>query len=241
MFEITRRIQRHRLQTEFFKTFSSLPPNPGLAEKYEPLLRFDESLFRPGAELVLESIDNIEIVWMLLDGYLNLQIGNQELKELRKNQLCRAVIGSPAPIYYRNPSEKVTARFLEIWFLPEETAVSGVSIGSCQFQSGPDRFLTVASGQEHPDSIPLSQDSAIHYFQLRPNESFIFETLFYRNSYIWIVTGALRIGENRILNQDGILIGGENTLTLNALQQTTALLIDLPGEPPAQDIEEGPA
>ena len=238
MYEITRRVQRHKLHTEFFISYSSLPDNPDRAWKYQPLIRFDESSFQPNAELVSENVEKTEIIWVLLDGSMEFRTSSKDWLTVQKNQMCRAVIGSPTSVRTKNPSMQAAAKFLEIWLALDESAEPDIQVGDCKLSPGSNSFLTIASGQDHPDSLSLNHDAAIHYFQLQPNESFIFETLQYRSSYIWVLKGAMSIDDYRILNQDGVIITGYPTLTLNAQQHTTALLIDLPGDPPLDDLED---
>jgi len=169
---------------------------------------------------------------------MEFEVGSEEERTVEKNQLYRVEIDSPASIRFKNPSENTVARFLEIWFYLDDPLEATSSVGSAKFSANEARFLTVASGQGHTDSVKLSHDAAIHYFELQPNESFIFETLSYRSNYIWVLKGALSIDNYRVLNQDGVIITGDPVLTLNSQNHSTVLLIDLPGDPPLDEESE---
>jgi len=154
---------------------------------------------------------------------------------VEKNRFCRVRTGENLPIRMKNPSGAESAKFLDIWLELDESPAFDIHSGDCRFPSGAYRFLTIASGQGHEEAVPLVQDTAVHYFHLQQNESFIFETLPYRSTYLWIWKGALSVDNYRILNQDGVIISGEPVVAFTAQQHTTALLIDLPGEPPEEE------
>jgi redox-sensitive bicupin YhaK (pirin superfamily) len=170
-----------------------------------------------------------EKIFLVLNGRLEFPGTQEPGIILAKRDFCRFVPPADGHYTLRNPSEQTPVEFLEITFeaVPVEVGPL-IQTGSLKSEGGRRTMLPVASGQGHVDTLVLQADAALYHSKLRPNENLIFETVRSRQLLLLILTGAVRVGKQRLLPKDSACLREEDTVSIGAQQASEFLLVDLP-------------
>jgi len=237
MYRFARKRQRKKLQTELSITYSYLAPFLSEGQFLGPLLRIGETFIQPEAEFGTVSLPHSELVLCMLEG--RLEVGNTDgpLHEMEAGDVYRIGAVEENELTFKNPSAHKRNRVFELWLaadLPEKPPdPEGIRLN---INRGFFNFLPLASGQDHEDSAVLTTECAVYLSRLRPSENLIFETVLSRSVYVFVLDGAVRLEDDRLIGGDSALVVGEERIPLTAQQQSAVILIDLPLE--NSDVED---
>lgn len=229
MIKIARANQRRLYKSESGTIRSCLSRLLGSPESLEPLLSVNERTIGAKAEGEQESSSREEILLAFLSN--DLQVSSDSVGGVCADPdsvVYSTLSASDEKLIYRNPSGKSTS-FLEIIF-ETEREVSGTIIEKSPVDYTRKRSLfSLAGGRNAKEEVlPLNADCSFYVAYLRKNENLIFETVVNRQSYCLILEGAVRVGNERLLNRDAALLSEVNSLEINAHKRSTFILIDLP-------------
>jgi redox-sensitive bicupin YhaK (pirin superfamily) len=149
----------------------------------------------------------------------------------RPGDVCRISLGRHREVTVRNPSPQRSATFLAIWFrCAERPAKLDFDIDQQSFTNLKRTSVStpLISGQGHEHSVSISLDCAVYLSSLGANENLLFETLSSRRSFIFVLSGAIRMQEHRLLARDSAMVRQQVSLPIAAQQHSSILLIDLP-------------
>jgi redox-sensitive bicupin YhaK (pirin superfamily) len=229
MYLFARKRQRKRLQTELSITYSYLAPLLSEGQYLGPLRRIGETLIQPEAEFVTVLLPHSELLLCVLEG--RLEVGNTDgpLHEMEAGDVYRIAAVEEAELTFKNPSAHKKNRVLELWLSADlpgpPPEPEGVRLNANQ---GFFNFLPLASGQGHEDAAVLTTECAVYLSRLRPSDNLIFETVLSRSVYVFVLDGAVRLENDRLIGGDSALVFGEERIPMSAQQQSAVILIDLP-------------
>jgi len=240
MYRFTRKRQRKRLQTELSITYSYLAPLLSDDRHLGPLQRIGETFIQPEAAFVTVSLPNSELVLCVLEGRLEVGNADGSLHEMEAGDVYRIAAAEEAELTFRNPSAHKKNRVLELWLSadfsgrpPEPEAVR------LNLNRGFFNFLPLASGQGHEDAAVLTTECAVYLSRLRPSENLIFETVLFRSVYVFVLDGAVRLEDDRLIGGDSALVFGEERIPMTAQQQSVVILIDIPLDDEEREMGAG--
>lgn len=207
---------------------------------FEDLLEVRETRVQPEATIACESSrEDITVVLFALEGSLEVTGGRGERVELQSDRVVKLEVQPGEPAYLHNPSSIEISRLLQIWLRQEEIGTGGrVVTKALEAKETRGTLLPVVSGQAHPDTLAVDEDLAIYLSRLYPPEQLIFETLPERCTFLFLIDGHLRVGEERMHSGDGLAIWRESLVTIAAQDRSQFVLIDLPAGPERETGED---
>jgi len=229
MYEIYRRSQRKRIQSERYTSHSYLlMPSEGEFQPFGSLVHCLETVQRPGTRIQRGPFRETLIVTIPLYGAVRLATESMESIEVARGQLSRTLPRYAEHVTYESVGDE-DVRFLELGFQVFDEAETG-SNTLASFETGGPRplLVPVASGQETPDLMTLPFDCEIYMAFLRAGENLIFETAIERALLLLVLKGTIRVEEHRLLDRDSAQIRRINHLAISAPERSQLLLVDMP-------------
>jgi redox-sensitive bicupin YhaK (pirin superfamily) len=229
MYEIYRRSQRKRIQSESYTSHSYLlMPSDGEFQPFGSLVHCLETVQRPGTRIQRGPFRETLIVTIPLYGAVRLATESLESIEVTRGELSRTVPRYAEHVTYESIGDE-DVRFLELGFQFFGEAEAGSNSLASFETSGPRPLLVpVASGQETPELMTLPFDCDIYMAFLRAGENLIFETAIERALLLLVLKGTVRVEEHRLLDRDSAHIRRTNHLAIAAPERSQLLLVDMP-------------
>jgi redox-sensitive bicupin YhaK (pirin superfamily) len=229
MYVFARKRQRKKLQTELSLTYSYLGPFRSQSRYLGPLIRIGETIIEPGGEFVTFSLPHSELVLCVIEGRLEVGTISAPPHELDAGSIYKITAEDAAELNFKNPSSHKQNRVLEIWLSAElHGELPNPEEAKLKTNRGFFSFLPLASGQGHEEATVLTSECAIYLSRLRPSENLIFETILSRSVCVFVLEGAVRLEEDRLIAGDSALVFNEERIPITAQQQSAVILIDLP-------------
>ena len=124
--------------------------------------------------------------------------------------------------------EGETTTLFQIWILPTRTG-GAPSWGAKPFpkadRSG--QFVTLASGfEDDADALPIRTDARVLGATLKAGESAEYAAEAARHLYLVPATGSVEINGVFVNARDGAAVTGEDTLTIEALEDSELVMVD---------------
>ena len=128
-----------------------------------------------------------------------------------------------------NASQTEEVQLLQIWILP---AVANLDPGyeqkSFTKEQRQGTLLPIVSGMDHPGALKIHQDATLYIGRIRTQDKLVFETNSNRQTYFFVMSGNIEVGEHTLKTGDSSKISEETVLPLAAQVTSEILLIDLP-------------
>lgn len=169
---------------------------------------------------------DMEIITYVREGAITHKdsLGNEGRTEAGDVQVMSAGTGITHSEY--NLEDEETLIF-QIWIMPDR-AGGAPGWGARPFPKGDraGRFVTLASGNEADDALPIRTDARVLGATVKAGESVIYETEPNRHLYLVPATGRVRIGGVEAEARDGVAIKGEQVIEIEALEDSELVLVD---------------
>lgn len=235
MYRLISRKERVKLHTEAELTFSRYPQpaDPELSSAgFVHVTRLSDTTLQPEAILAPMLDDGSEVVIFLLAGELHYSDSLGNSFTMQQEDVMTAAAGPTMNLELANPSsrDKVHIVSLSLFSTPAARKTrAGNRVQRKRFPIALCRgtLLPVASGQGHSGSLELTCDAAVYFSSLAPYEQLVFETLSMRRTFLYLVAGAVRSEEHRMLAGDSCEIHNESRIPLMGQERSELLLIDL--------------
>ncbi|HYU57702.1 MAG TPA: pirin family protein [Actinomycetota bacterium] len=198
------------------------------------LLRvFNDDRLIPGAIWPLHPHRDIEGLTYVVEGTFRHEddLGNDGV--LRAGSVQRMTLGSGAWHSEQNGSESEPMRFIQMWVLPHERGLPP-SVEQREFtvEDRTDRLLRAISGEggEGGEAVHVHQDASVFVARLNPGVSVAHAFSPGHGGYLYVIGGALRLGEDGevLRTGDAVKVRDERGLPLAAEETTELLLVDVP-------------
>jgi len=180
----------------------------------------------PGQGFPTHSHQDMEIITYVTHGRIEHKdsMGNTEVLPAGEFQLMSAGSGITHSEY--NPSSNDALKLFQIWIEPNQL---GIEPGYQQKKFKPKHGLQlIASPDARDGSFLMHQDAYLSRLQLDAGQSISYPLATDRTLYIHIIKGELNIGDENLFAGDAVTITDITQLELNSLQDTEALIFDLP-------------
>lgn len=189
---------------------------------------FNDDVVKPGAGFPTHSHREMEIITTVLSGEITHQdsIGNKTVIKAGDVQRMSAGTGIAHSEYNLGDAP---VHLYQIWIHP---GVRGLTPSydqrSFEPESRKNRLLAVASGHGAADTVAIHTDSTIYMADLDAGNSVDYEMSDARGVFVYVTSGDLGINEARLTTKDQARINNEGVLRLEAYDDTSLILIDVP-------------
>ncbi|MGH2546749.1 MAG: pirin family protein [Actinomycetota bacterium] len=200
------------------------PENMG----WGPLRVFNDDRLVPGAVWPLHPHRNIEGITYVVEGTFRHQDDQGGGGVLPAGSVQRMTLGSGAWHSEQNGSETEPMRFIQLWIMPTERGLSP-SLEQKVFteQDRTDRLLEVLS-PEGGETVKVHGDARVFVSRLNAGTEVVHRLGPGRGTYLYVIEGALRAGDEKLGTGDAAKVRDEGTLTLAADETTELILVDVP-------------
>jgi redox-sensitive bicupin YhaK (pirin superfamily) len=172
---------------------------------------------------------DMEIVTYVLDGALEHRdsLGNGSVIGAGEVQYMSA--GTGVRHSERNPSATDPVHLLQIWLLPNgKGGPPAYDQRRFELEGRRGRLALLVSPDGRDGSIATRQDALLYATVLRPGES-VAQTLGPgREAYVHVARGQVRVNGGSLGTGDGARIQGESQIAIDGVEDSEALLFDLP-------------
>lgn len=203
------------------------------AEYYNPknmnfgVLRvINDDLIAPGTGFDTHPHRDMEIITYVIDGGLTHadSMGNEHTLNRGEVQYMSAGTG----VFHSEHNLGVdTARLLQMWIVPDQVGHKP-SYGDHRFkwEDRLDRWLHLVSSKEGDAPVEIHQDVNIYALSLTEGKTIEFDVEANRQAYLVLIEGKSLINRHTLETRDA-LESVEETLTINALEQSHYLVIEM--------------
>lgn len=169
---------------------------------------------------------DMEILTYVLSGTVEHQdsMGNKEQIPAGEFQIMSAGTGIRHSEY--NASQDALLHLYQIWIIPEKTGITP-RYEQKRFDGAQGRQL-VLSPDARDGSLKVYQDMTLWRWALKAQEQSSYQVQTGRRVWIQVVRGQVEINGQRAGESDGFAIWDEETLAVQAAQDSEILLFDLP-------------
>ncbi len=139
----------------------------------------------------------------------------------------RMTLGSGAWHSEQNASDTEPMRFIQMWILPRERGLEP-SVEQKVFtrEDRTDRLLRVIS-EEDGESVLVHQGAAVYVSSLSAGVAVEHRFEPGHGGYLYVISGALRLGNERLATGDAAKIESEPGVALEAEEPTELILVDV--------------
>ncbi|HVG22039.1 MAG TPA: pirin family protein [Blastocatellia bacterium] len=189
---------------------------------------FNDDVVKPGGGFPTHHHREMEIITTVLSGEITHQdsIGNKTV--IKAGDVQRMTAGTGIAHSEHNLGDS-PVHLYQIWIHP---GVRGLTPGydqkSFEPESRKNRLLPVASGRETAGAVAIHTDSTIYMADLGAGNSVDFEMGDGRGVFVYVTSGELGVNEARLTTKDQARIDSESALRLEAYDDTSMILIDVP-------------
>ena len=172
---------------------------------------------------------NMEIISYVVKGEISHKdsIGNEEVVKRGQVQYLSAGDG----IYHSeyNKHESDTLRLLQIWIVPPKDSLPRLyGQENYKEEQRKNTLLNIVSSQEGDAKIKIHQDVNMYVSELDSNKVLEYEIKDKRQIYFVQIEGSSNINGIKLNNGDAMEITEENSLKIEALEQSHFLFIQMP-------------
>lgn len=139
----------------------------------------------------------------------------------------RMTLGSGAWHSEQNASEDEPMRFIQMWIMPRERGLPP-SVEQKVFtrEGRRGRLLRIISG-EGGDSVLVHQDAHVYVSSLEPGEGVDHPLGTGSGVYLYLIEGAVRLGEEKLATGDAAKVWDENHLAIEADEVSELIMVEV--------------
>ena len=232
MYEIVRSQDRYFFQNEWLSAywhFSFDHYHDPRHVQFGPLRVFNNDTIQSGAGFPTHSHQEMEIITYVIDGHLEHKDSTGSIGTIGPGEVQCMSAGTGIQHSEYNASQTEEVQLLQIWILP---AVANLDPGyeqkSFTKEQRQGTLLPIVSGMDHPGALKIHQDATLYIGRIRTQDKLVFETNSNRQTYFFVMSGNIEVGEHTLKTGDSSKISEETVLPLAAQVTSEILLIDLP-------------
>jgi quercetin 2,3-dioxygenase len=189
----------------------------------------NEDRVAPGQGFGMHPHQDMEIITYVLSGALEHKdsMGNGEV--LRPGELQRMSAGTGLLHSEFNPSSDEPVHLYQVWLLPQSRGIEpSYEQKSFPIDQRRNELCLVASPDGDAGSLKIHQNAKLFLAALEPNHTVQHKFELDRHGWLQVLKGSLRINDFTLHAGDGVAVGDEPLVTLQAVEETEAMLFDLP-------------
>ena len=201
------------------------PENMGIG----PLRVFNDDRLAPGAIWPMHPHRDVEGITYVVEGLFGHEdsVGG-DYGPLPAGSVQRMTLGNGALHSEQNASADEPMRFIQIWILPEEGGLTpGVEQKVFSTEDRTGRLFEVVS-PEGGEAVAVHGDARVFVSRLLEGAEVAHRFDAGRAGYLYLISGALEVGGERLTTGDAVKIYDEPTLTPWAGADSELILVDVP-------------
>ncbi|MEX2274602.1 MAG: pirin family protein [Actinomycetota bacterium] len=189
---------------------------------------FNDDRLIPGAVWPLHPHRDIEGLTYVVEGTFAHEdnVGGPE-GMLPAGSVQRMTLGSGAWHSEKNGSAAEPMRFIQMWIMPEQVGLQpGVEQRVFTETDRTDRLLEAMS-RSGGDAVKIHQDASVFVGRLHPGATVKHDFEADQGAYLYVIEGALRLGDEVLRTGDAARIGGEERIALQAEETTELIMVQV--------------
>jgi len=189
---------------------------------------FNDDVVKPKSGFPTHSHREMEIVTVVLSGEITHEDSTGTRAVIKAGEVQRMSAGTGIAHSEYNLADQ-PIHLYQIWIHPDERRLQpGYDQKSFSPDSRKNRLLPVASGQGFNDVVTIHTDSTIYLADFDAGQSIDFQAKDSRGVFVYVTKGDLGINDVRLTTKDQARIEQEGLLRLEAYDDTSFILIDVP-------------
>ena len=230
MYKLRAREERGKTVTDLFKSSHSFsfaqyfdPFNMGFSD----LRVINDDVIEPSANLGENTIANMEIVTIVLDGALQYKFLNEKTELLNAGQIQVISAGSGITFSQFNPSPVNNTHLLKIWILPsKKNFAPSFQTKTFAQERCLNRTKLIVSGSGKGGSAKIRQDAEIFQSILEVDKTIYFPIPENRKLWLQVAKGAIDVNSNILEAGDGMSVVNETgEIEINGVDDKSDFLI----------------
>jgi quercetin 2,3-dioxygenase len=197
-------------------------------ESFGPLRVFNDDRLVPGVAWPMHPHRDIEGLTYVVEGtFRHADDLGGEYQLLPAGSAQRMTLGSGAWHSEQNASETEPMRFIQMWILPNQRGLPP-SVEQKVFTKGErrGRLLRIISGQGG-ESVLVHQDASVYLSSLEPGERVEHPLVPGTGVYLYLIEGAVRLGEEKLATGDAAKVRDETTLAIEADGTSELIMVEV--------------
>lgn len=195
---------------------------------FRSLRVINEDWVAPNAGFPTHPHRDMEIITYVLEGKLEHKDSLGTGSVILPGDGQRMTAGSGIRHSEFNPSTTDDVHLLQIWILPEKTALPP----SYEQKSFPEnekrgRLRLIASPDATEGSVKINQDAKLYVTLLKPGEEVAHEFGAGRHGWLQVARGGVELNGKKLGQGDGAAISNEKTVSIKGTEDAEVLLFDL--------------
>ncbi|MEP6664135.1 MAG: pirin family protein [Verrucomicrobiota bacterium] len=171
---------------------------------------------------------DMEILTYVVSGVLQHKDNLGNSAPIRPGELQRMSAGTGIVHSEFNASKTEPVHLLQIWLLPDKKGLwPGYEQKQFSRKEKLNRLCLVASSDARDNSLTIHQDVKLFVSVLETQKELKHEVLAGRAAWIQVIRGALKINGQISNAGDGVAVEGNETLRVEAMEESEFLLFDL--------------
>lgn len=214
------------LKTHYLFSFSTYYDPANI--RFGPLRVFNDDVIERNGGFGTHPHEEMEIITIMLKGELTHEDSMGNIKVLGDMDVQTMSAGTGITHSEHNRSDKLT-HLCQIWIFPDKKKVTpAYDQKSFNKEDRKNVLLPVASGQSYYGALPINANSTIYLSDLENGKSIGINTDGSRRTFIYVTDGEIRVNSKNFYAGDQARIKEEEAVVIEALEDTSFILIDLP-------------
>lgn len=188
----------------------------------------NDDIIQPQSGFDTHPHENMEIISYVVDGEITHKdsMGNEE--SLKRGEVQYMSAGDGIFHAEHNLHNTKNLRLLQIWIIPPKKGLPKI-YGSHKFkeEERKNKFLNIVSSKQGNAAVKIHQDVNFYVSELTASRSLDFHIEKNRQVYFVQIEGSSSINGIQLFNGDAMEITQENKITIQAIENTHVLLIEM--------------
>jgi quercetin 2,3-dioxygenase len=235
MIKIVRSDERHFSDLGWLKTYWLF----SFDHYYDPdnlqfgaLRVFNDDVVASQTGFPTHSHREMEIITIVLSGEITHRDSTGANTVIKAGEVQRMTAGTGISHSEYNLADQ-PVHLYQIWILPGERGLKpGYDQRSFAAEAVKNRLSPVASGRDLAGVVSVHTDATIYMSELEAGNSLDFSAGPSRGVFLYVTTGDLGINEQRLRTKDQARIEGEHALRIEAFDDSSFVLLDVPFNAP---------
>ena len=187
---------------------------------------FNDDRLQPGAVWPLHPHRDVEGLTYVVEGTFRHEDDHGGDGVLPAGSVQRMTLGSGAWHSEQNASETEPMRFIQLWIIPEQRGLPpSVEQKAFSTEDRTDRLLR-AIAPEGGDAVTVHGNAAVYLSRLTTGAEVSHKTPHGMGGYLYVISGDLRLGDERLATGDAAMVVDEPELQLAAGAETELILVE---------------
>jgi len=234
MIKIIKADEHYKNETDWLSTYHHFSfadyQNPDKMN-FGPLRVFNDDTIQPGTGFDSHFHKDMEIITYVIEGELEHKDNQGNHGVIYPSEVQRMTAGSGIMHAESNHSKEKPLRLLQMWvFANKKGLVPSWEQKKFAKEERINKLMPVVISENIKDAnaLHIHQDATFYLATLTPQSQIEHKLGTERKSYLFVITGEIKLNDNIMQTRDAAMIEKENNLVIKAEKPTELILIDLP-------------